>query len=64
MLDQADAVVAAWLPGTEGGGVADGLFGATPFTGRLSFTWPRSMDDVPLAKAAGPRFPAGFGLGL
>ena len=64
VLDQADAVVAAWLPGTEGGGVAAGLFGATPFTGRLSFTWPRSMDEVPLAKAAEPLFAAGFGLRL
>jgi beta-glucosidase len=39
-LDQADAVVAAWLPGTEGQGVADALFGAVPFTGKLPYTWP------------------------
>ncbi len=42
ILDQADAIVAAWLPGTEGDGVADVLFGAYPPTGKLSFTWPRA----------------------
>lgn len=36
----ADAVVAAWLPGTEGGGVADVLFGTVPFTGTLPVPWP------------------------
>jgi len=40
ILEKADAVVAAWLPGTEGGGVADVLFGEYKPTGRLSFTWP------------------------
>jgi beta-glucosidase len=38
-FDHADAVVAAWLPGTEGGGVADVLFGDAKFTGKLSFAW-------------------------
>jgi beta-glucosidase len=38
-FDHADAVVAAWLPGTEGGGVADALFGDAKFTGKLSFAW-------------------------
>jgi beta-glucosidase len=42
VLDQADAVVAAWLPGTEGDGVADVLFGSYQPTGKLSFTWPRT----------------------
>jgi beta-glucosidase len=42
ILDQTDAIVAAWLPGTEGDGVADALFGTYPPTGKLSFTWPRS----------------------
>jgi beta-glucosidase len=36
---QADAIVAAWLPGTEGAGVADVLFGDHKFTGKLSFAW-------------------------
>jgi beta-glucosidase len=46
-LPLADAFVAAWLPGTEGQGVADVLFGSVPFTGRLSYTWPRSVDQLP-----------------
>src|SRR5580658_8293274 len=40
ILDQADAVVAAWLPGTEGDGLTDILFGSHKPTGKLSFTWP------------------------
>ena len=43
VLDQASAVVAAWLPGTEGQGVADVLFGDYKPTGKLSFTWPRAV---------------------
>ncbi len=64
MAEQADAIVAAWLPGTEGAGVADVLFGNMPFTGKLSFTWPRSMDQIPLAKIKNgdALFPFGFGL--
>jgi beta-glucosidase len=41
VLPQLDAIVTAWLPGTEGGGVADVLFGKTKPTGKLSFTWPK-----------------------
>ena len=44
----ADAVVAAWLPGSEGAGVADPLVGAAPYTGRLGIRWPRSQEDIPL----------------
>ena len=40
IMDQADAIVAAWLPGTEGEGVTDVLLGAYKPTGKLSFTWP------------------------
>ncbi len=62
-LPLADAWVAAWLPGTEGQGIADVLFGDVPFSGRLSFTWPRSMDQIPLgASADAPLFPYGHGL--
>jgi beta-glucosidase len=63
-----DAFVAAWLPGTEGQGVADVLFGRQPFTGKLSFTWPRSMEQLPFdfndlgSGEEGPLFPYGFGL--
>jgi beta-glucosidase len=41
ILPKADALVAAWLPGTEGDGVADVLFGKWKPTGKLSFTWPK-----------------------
>ena len=39
-LESSAAFVAAWLPGSEGRGVADVLFGDHDFSGRLSFTWP------------------------
>jgi beta-glucosidase len=59
-----DALVVAWLPGSEGQGVADVLFGDAPFSGKLSYTWPRAMDQIPLGNATGtePLFPFGFGL--
>jgi len=38
-----DALVAAWLPGSEGARVADGLFGKVPFRGKTPFTWPASV---------------------
>lgn len=63
---QADAILAAWLPGTEGQGVTDVLFGDVPPTGKLSFTWPRNMNQIPLGhdKVAidNPLYPYGFGL--
>ena len=69
LLPLADAVVVAWLPGTEGQGVADVLFGRYPFTGKLPYTWPRSADQLPFDFSAlpadgpdAPLFPAGFGL--
>jgi len=62
-LDQSDAFVAAWLPGTEGQGVADDLFGDAKFTGKLSRTWPRSNDHIRAGDTAEtPLFPFGFGL--
>ena len=54
-----DALVAAWLPGTEGQGVADVLLGTRPFTGQLSYTWPRETLGESEAE---PLFPRGFGL--
>ncbi len=39
-------MVAAWLPGTEGGGVSDVLLGKRAPKGKLSFSWPRSMDQL------------------
>ena len=63
-LDSSDAFIAAWLPGSEGGGVADILFGEHPPTGKLSYTWPKSIDQVPININDGqePLFPFGFGL--
>ncbi len=68
-LPFADAFVAAWLPGTEGQGVADVLFGDRPFTGKLPFTWPRSVEQLPFDLAnlpsegcEAPLFPYGYGL--
>jgi beta-glucosidase len=66
VLDKADAFIAAWLPGTEGQGVADVLFGDFKPTGKLSYTWPKSMDQIPLGignpDAGKALFPFGFGL--
>jgi beta-glucosidase len=67
----ADAWVAAWLPGSEGQGVADVLMGDYPFTGKTPYTWPRSYEQLPINEnnAAGktgcqaPLFPFGYGLG-
>jgi beta-glucosidase len=64
-LEMADAVVAAWLPGTEGAGVADVLFGDYKPTGKLSFSWPRAMSQVPINVGDAqyrPQFPFGYGL--
>lgn len=64
-LPHADAWVAAWLPGPEGAGIADVLFGDVAFTGRLSFEWPAAPDQVPLgAGAAPPLFAIGHGLSI
>ncbi|KAL3535981.1 hypothetical protein ACH5RR_004442 [Cinchona calisaya] len=64
-LDQIDALVAAWLPGTEGQGVADVLFGDYGFSGKLSYTWFKSVDQLPMHvedRHYDPLFPFGFGL--
>ena len=56
------AFVAAWLPGTEGQGVADVLYGRQPFSGRLSYDWPHSHDDLPRRPESRPLFRMGDGL--
>lgn len=68
-LAGAEALVAAWLPGSEGQGVADMLFGDYAFSGKLPYTWPRSMDQLPFDFAhlpaegcAAPLYPYGYGL--
>ena len=65
-VGQMDALVASWLPGSQGEGVADVLFGKRPFTGRLSMTWPRSLEQEPINvgdRDYHPLFPYGWGLG-
>lgn len=64
-LASIDALVAAWLPGTEGQGIADALFGDYGFTGKLSFTWFKTVDQLPMSVGDAhydPLFPFGFGL--
>lgn len=72
-INASDAFVAAWLPGTEGGGVADVLLAGPDgsvvhdFVGKLSFSWPRTAVQVPLNVGApdyDPLFPFGHGLSL
>ncbi len=65
VLMKSTAFVAAWLPGTEGQGVADVLFGDYSFTGKLPHSWPRSMQQIPVNVGDAvydPLFPYGFGL--
>jgi len=70
-INAADAFVVAWLPGSEGEGVADVLLRtrdgriANDFHGKLAYAWPRSAVQVPVAAVARgehPQFPYGFGL--
>jgi beta-glucosidase len=68
-LPYADSFVAAWLPGSEGQGAVDVLFGDRPFTGRTPFSWPRTGSQLPFDFANlptngcdAPLFPFGFGI--
>lgn len=67
-IDSWDAVVAAWLPGSEGEGVADVLLGKRPFSGKLPLPWPRTSEQLPITTsgitADGTKvlFPRYFGL--
>jgi beta-glucosidase len=62
-LDASDAFIAAWLPGTEGQGVADVLFGDVKPAGKLSREWPKNNDQLAANKMKGePLFDFGFGL--
>jgi beta-glucosidase len=65
ILPISDAIVAAWLPGTEAGGIADVLFGDAKPTGKLPQSWPRSMSQIPINTGDttyDPLFPYGYGL--
>lgn len=64
-LNQIDALVAAWLPGSEGQGVADVLYGDYGFSGKLPRTWFKSVEQLPMNvgdRHYDPLFPFGFGL--
>jgi beta-glucosidase len=65
VIDDCNAFVAAWLPGTEGQGIADVLFGDYNFSGTLSHSWPKSMTQIPINYGDSnydPLFQYGFGL--
>ena len=71
IIDSSDAFVAAWLPGTEGYGIADVLLADSDgkprhdFKGKLSFSWPDNANQVPINvgdEYYSPRFPFGYGL--
>jgi beta-glucosidase len=64
-INNSNAFVAAWLPGTEGDGVAEVLFGDYDFTGKLPHSWPRNIQQVPINYGDAnydPLFAYGFGL--
>lgn len=68
-IEQSDAFVAAWLPGSEGDGIAEVLFGQYDFKGKLPHSWPKSEDDYKgkygpnfWDDSVVPLFPFGFGL--
>jgi beta-glucosidase len=65
LLSQIDSLVAAWLPGSEGEGVADVLFGKASFSGKLSVSWPRTVAQEPINVGDAnydPLYPFGWGL--
>jgi beta-glucosidase len=65
IVPEAAGVVASWLPGTEGAGVADVLFGDKPFTGRLPETWALAESQLPINvgdASYNPLYPYGWGL--
>ncbi len=65
ILDKVNALVVVWLPGTEGAGIADVLYGDYPPVGTLPHSWPREMAQIPINVGDAqydPLFPYGFGL--
>lgn len=64
-INNSNAFMVAWLPGSEGDGVSDVLFGDVKPTGKLSFSWPKSMDGIPVnfdQEDYDPLYPLGYGL--
>ncbi|XP_071720499.1 uncharacterized protein [Rutidosis leptorrhynchoides] len=65
VLGSLESLVAAWLPGTEGNGITDVIFGDYEFHGRLPVSWFKSVDQLPMdhqGNSYDPLFPIGFGL--
>lgn len=63
VLENVEALVAAWLPGSEGTGIADVIFGDFDFSGKLPVTWFKRVDQLPMHhQSLDPLFPLGFGL--
>lgn len=65
VLEKVDALIAAWLPGSEGEGITDVIFGDYDFTGKLPVSWFRKVEQLPMnakANSYDPLFPLGFGL--
>jgi beta-glucosidase len=64
-LEEMDGLVEAWLPGSQGEGVADDLFGSAPYTGKLPVSWPKTLEQEPINVGEpeyDPLFPFGYGL--
>ncbi|MFT5235012.1 MAG: beta-glucosidase [Shewanella sp.] len=63
-IERSNAFIAAWLPGSEGQGISDVIFGDYNFTGKLSLTWPKQLKSQNNTAKASPSilFPLGFGL--
>ncbi|KAI8016687.1 Beta-glucosidase BoGH3B [Camellia lanceoleosa] len=65
LLEKVDAIMAAWLPGSEGEGIADVIFGDHQFQGQLPMTWFKRVEQLPIhseENSYDPLFPFGFGL--
>ena len=65
ILQYSDAIIAAWLPGTEGEGISDVLLGDYSPSGVLSHSWPRSMKQIPINygdKNYDPLYKYGYGI--
>ena len=64
-IEESDAFVAAWLPGSEAKGIAEVLFGDHGFSGKLGFSWPRRAEQIPINvgdENYDPLYAYGFGL--
>ena len=65
LMHYADAIVMAWLPGSEGAGITDVLFGDVQPSGKLPMSWPRTMQQIPINMGDAtydPLYPYGHGL--